>query len=83
MAGDPNPDATGNYRYAGQYQGSYAYRREDGGWYIWHDPTGPNWQISVLLGDVGANAWENDGLRIDNPYSPLGGAAGTPTVTRA
>lgn len=80
VTGDLSPDATGNYYEDGMYLGKLSYRRADGAWFIWWEPTPPRWYISPLKGWYGVPCWWRADPNITGDYTPQGGT-GTATVT--
>jgi len=83
VTGTLNPDATGNYLYAGTYNGKPYYRREDGAYFIWWcSSTSPDyWIISTAAGVIGGPIayWYRESPEIGN-YAAAGTATGTATV---
>ena len=89
VTGDISPDATGWYRQNGTYNGSPAYERIGGGWWIRYEGAVPWWWRICEGSDVGTAvlrwsgpySFDYPGIAPDEgEYSPINGATGTATV---
>jgi len=80
VTGTLDPDATGNYVDAGEFNGKRSYELTPDGWFIWWDTEGW-WTISVTRGLVGFSFWTREDPEIQGLYSPGGTATGDATVT--
>lgn len=77
--GDPVPDCTGRYTYAGTHEGEPYYARLDSAYFIFWWST--NWVISITLGEV-ANGIPGHWMRAttEGTYDPGGAYSGNPEV---
>lgn len=80
VTGTLSPDATGTYQLSGSYN-SRPYWKSSSAWYLWWQPTGPNWVISEVLGTEGSRGWLSFGDDITQLYGPYGTATGNADVT--
>ncbi len=80
VTGTLDPNAIGDYLYAGEYNGEDYYYREDGAYFLWHE--GGYWYITNHLGWGTGGYWLYGGVGdpVGN-YNPAGGATGTATVS--
>lgn len=65
LSGTLSPDATGDYRVAGWYNGREYWVDSTDTYYIWWDPEGPVWFITTVLGVEGNDNWSRS---FDSPY---------------
>ena len=89
VTGTLSPDATGWYRRNGTYNGTPAYERIGGGWWIRYEGAVPWWWRICEGSDVGTavSRWSGPMSFVFPPiapdegsYSPMSGATGTATV---
>ncbi len=80
VTGTLSPDATGTYSPNGTYEGSNAYERADGAYWIFWDTD--SWWISDAKGSA-VNAWYNNSSSITSLYSAGGTYDGTATASYA
>lgn len=84
--GDPVPDCTGTYQYAGVHNGEPYYKHQAAAFYLWYSGVADNWAISIAPGEVGPGDWHSDDGRFDTfePTAPYTGnpvTASIPIVT--
>lgn len=77
--GTLNPDATGTFTEYGDYEGKRYYRHSTGGFFLWWDGV-DTWNISILLGVVGAGYWDRTNPSVLGLYAFQGTATGAPTI---
>jgi hypothetical protein len=71
------PDCSGNYFYAGEYEGEPYCRRVDGAYFIWGD--GVYWYISEILGELSGLFWRRTYPSIVGEYISVGSIWVSPT----
>lgn len=82
MTGTLSPDATGLYRYAGQYLGHDYFDLVGGGYSIWSNVPGTTWYISVAPGNVEGGEWHKAWPGIVGEFTPTAPYTGTATAAQ-
>lgn len=77
--GDPVPDCTGTYKYAGQYNDQPYYLRLDAAFAIWSPPAGGVSVISTAPGQPYPGYWTHVDT-VEGTYTPQGDYTGNPQV---
>lgn len=80
VAGTLDPDATGDYTYAG-FCNSAPFFTIDSGFYLWWYPPDERWYLTQVLGTFGTRYWNSPSDPILGTYVPSEPEAGVPTVT--
>lgn len=80
VTGTLGPDATGNYDYAGEYEGEPWYLRVDDAWRIYYNIELDSWFISADFTPAPPR-WICEEGGPEGQYNPVGGAVGIATVT--
>lgn len=80
VTGTLEPDVTGTYEDAGEYNDERYYELAGNGWYIWTDGF-DNWFISTALGVKAGAWWVPADPDLEGDYNPAGTAIGIATVT--
>ena len=88
VTGTLSPDATGWYRRNGSYNGTPAYERIGGGWWIRYEGAVPWWWRICEGSDVGTavSRWsgplltDSSSTPSEGEYSPMSGATGTAVI---
>lgn len=80
VSGTLNPDCTGRYQPAGDYNGKPSFEKEGGGWFIWWNGT-TSWLISTVRGSGGVAYWTRTDPSEIGAFNPVPPASGIATVS--
>lgn len=80
VTGELNPDVTGIYEDAGEYEGKRSYELVGNGWFLWYSED-DWWYITPERGTVTGKYWVRLDPAIEGDYNPIGTATGIAAVT--